>query len=642
MKKLLLTLAVAALSVCGSAQQFVLVNGQPILASEIESITYAPDDQFRLLPDVVAADAQTSLFSQALELTGLADSLKAYYDFDYERRYEREHLSEYDKSYFTGAYEQYAEMLRRRYVKYTVFAETDSVFRAHGITSLSDLQAYAKEVYDAVFPEDAAVSDPTDRRHSLNRFVAYHLLPFGSTSATLTAYPGYFRRMWADVADWYETLLPHASLKVSCPLMQGIRLSNKVLFLNRRGLQDRADKYGLQIRGAQLVQEMEAENGTCYLIDDLLVYDRQTQEQVLQERWRLDFVTLSPDFMNAQTRTNVAWNGESTMSKDLPAIGFATGMKNFSWDQETQVRIIPARFQFWSYGGDQVDVSSETGAMQCHVDLPTMPAGEWELRLGTCFVSENPVVQITLDEGDQLDTLVNLSVSDDIFGKIGWHMNSSHTKAASELAQMHRARIDEFLCSLEKKFYLPAAFYVPGENWSEDIKERFKTYYIPAEDIENLIGQQVLVGYEEDGVNYVQDKLLDVIYEQRNDDNGAAHWYLKGTEQETDLPQSIYFEAFCREAYRLNGFLVGPKEYAFANANAGFFEREGTSSNSQTFDGIPRLSRRILGRFRTDGRTRHKLHIQTVFNYHGRGILDLDYLELCPVSIADHQSIPED
>lgn len=81
MNRLLLSLTVAMFSITASAQQYVVVNGEiPILASDVEKITYEVDDKFDqiLLSGVLALDPKTTIFSQALQLTGLADTLKTY------------------------------------------------------------------------------------------------------------------------------------------------------------------------------------------------------------------------------------------------------------------------------------------------------------------------------------------------------------------------------------------------------------------------------------------------------------------------------------------------------------------------------------------------------------------------------------
>lgn len=644
MKKLLLTLMVAVSTLTATAQQFVVVNGQAILADDIQSITYQTDPDFHVLPEAIALDEKLQLFSQALQLTGLADSLVAYFDYDYDRRYEDEQLSRRDGLYYTAQY-QYVKILSRRHVKFTVFAETDSTFAANGISSLADLQAFAKRVYDDVYPEDASITDPTDRRHSLNRFVAYHLLPFNTTPNTLTAYPGFFRRQVADVADWYPTMMPHASLKVANP--GNIQSAACEYYLNRRGVQDRADKYGIQIRGAKVIQTATAANGTYYHIDDLLVYDRQTQEVVLQERWRIDAVTLSPDFMNAESRTNIVWNGVSSRDPSMPAIGFVTGMKNISWNEEADVFIQPIRYNYWSFGGDEVDFRSDNNFYSVTVDLPSMPAGEWELRLGTCIMgSQAPVLQFTLDDGSQLDSVVNLAMNYDSFSLMGWTSPSNQLASAKEIQQSHRPQIDGFLSTLSKKYLLPMWYNASQYSWDEDFLEKVKLYYIPADSktISQLIDEKVLVQYEEDDIRYMKDNLLDVILEERtveSDEYSYSDWYIQGTEQTVDpsARRRNYEQAFIQESYRLNGWLPGPKEYASYSMGSNY-SSVGNTSNSQTFDNIPTASRRIIGRFKTDGRTDHKLRIQTFAN--NGGALDFDYLELCPVSIADHPTIPED
>ena len=80
MKKMLLSIAAAALSASASAQYIIVNDDMPISINDIEKITYEADDQFEasLLPGRLANDPKTTIFSQALQLTGLADSLRAY------------------------------------------------------------------------------------------------------------------------------------------------------------------------------------------------------------------------------------------------------------------------------------------------------------------------------------------------------------------------------------------------------------------------------------------------------------------------------------------------------------------------------------------------------------------------------------
>src|SRR5690606_32353561 len=64
----------------------------------------------------------------------------------------------------------------KRLYGFTALIESNATYSANGINSIDDLKSYASQVYDAVYPEDANITDITDRHNSLNRFVAYHLL----------------------------------------------------------------------------------------------------------------------------------------------------------------------------------------------------------------------------------------------------------------------------------------------------------------------------------------------------------------------------------------------------------------------------------------------------------------------------------
>ena len=117
MKKLILSLIVIATSLTAMAQQFVIIDGQvdkgygvvvqeqqAFLADDIESIRYEKDPEFILMADAIAGDQKIQLFSQALQLTGLADSLSAYYDYDYDGR----DFINLDGRYYVKVFHEYA------------------------------------------------------------------------------------------------------------------------------------------------------------------------------------------------------------------------------------------------------------------------------------------------------------------------------------------------------------------------------------------------------------------------------------------------------------------------------------------------------------------------------------------------------
>ena len=423
MNRLLLSIAVAALSVPASAQQYILVNNeQPIPAEDVVNITYEEDSEFknRPLPNVLADDARVTLFCQALQLTGLADTLKTCEYAGYKTPKEQKYY------YKVFQWNEVAWYNAERLKSFTVFAETDDVYAANGISNIDHLKAYAKQIYDEAYPEDAAISDPTDRRNSLNRFVAYHILPHGNSYWYLTYYDGLMTDKYTDtdltdIATWYATMMPHASLKCCYP-MAG---DDSGLYLNRRGLKDGPDKYGKQVRGAKILAgegegkdpfTQRAYNGFYYYIDRILAYDQQTREDVLgSELWRVDFKTISPDIMNNAEDLRGNYLVDDDLNKpDARVIPHNGRNRVYQWNcieniqsdlTKANAGIIARRAHAANpvWQGDEMDVLGDFCPIT--IKLPPLPAGEWEVRMGVYAHERRPDVKVYLNGQLTIDKL---------------------------------------------------------------------------------------------------------------------------------------------------------------------------------------------------------------------------------------------
>lgn len=545
----LLLTAIAALR--SAAQQFIVFETQDgrtvVDADDVESITLERDDAFyaRLLPEAIAADPATTLFGEALRRTGLADSLRAFADESYPVMDESERRRMYENGSPTSNF-RIPEVRRR---SYTAFVESDAVFAVHGIRSLADLEAYAREVYDEAFPEDAAVSDPTDRRHPLNRFVAYHLLPFGSTFDELTPNPVFYYRDQTDACDWYQTLLPCASLKCARPR------SDNGIYINRRGISDGPDRYGVQVRGTRIVPgtggelTQAAANGAYYYIDDLLTYDLQTQRVALNERWRFTATSLSPDFMtqgiravsekDVRTTPNHVFLNDKVENfrTSTPAETFVYYPLRYMWQWDAEVDFAPD-------GG-----RSLRGSCDLTLALPALPEGDYELRFGHCAMVSSPRVRFSVDG-------VVLADSVDF-------------------------------CNWEDKAFAERTGWQPYTTDSAEVR--------------------------------------------------------------------------VRREMRSRGWMRGPRERALPNNTLTIEDDyEPSAANSYPMSYAARNCRAIVGRFHSDGRRASTLRIESLpYTYkeyysligggYGGTVDDaplsfpvrLDYLELCPVWIADNEVIPE-
>lgn len=609
MKKLLLSMATLALCASASAQYIIVNDELPISANDVEKITYEEDEQFEssLLPGQLASDPKTTIFSQALQLTGLADTLQTYIYDNYigggEKYYYKSHVRS-----------EVAWTNKNRFKMFTVFAETDSTFKANGINNLEDLKAYAKQVYDEAYPEDASVSNPTDRRNSLNRFVAYHILKHGSSYWYLTAYDGtaqgafWLNTNLADMSAWYGTLMPHASLKCSYPMG-----NDRGLYLNRRGLRNRPDKYGKQIRGAKIVTDGEKGfdhkcfNGYYFHIDSLLTYDKKTQEEVLgTELWRVDFKTLSSDIMNNadELRGNYLADDYNDIPDDSP---YPKNGRNYryTWENIENIKgnsvrnysgLIARRAHliFWSWQGDEMNIF---GNYDMTIKLPPLPAGEWEVRMGICALESRGAARIYLNDKITIDSL-NMR-----FNYYNPEMSFEQVPFQTQILDY----MNKTVLSITKND--DGTFLVTDTKTGEQI----------------LMPSSLFSYYSEYGYSYGS------IWRQQTIRNFTGTNPTTG--ETTDWSQRI-------NEYRNQA----TKDYIASLPSCMRGPRECTLGQGESFANVENCVRYPLGHIVSDGKSDNYLRIENLPDGYNGNLTEaqFDYFELVPKYVYDNQEIPEE
>jgi len=373
-----------------------------------------------MVSEFIDNDEACSLYSQALKATEVYKLMMEYEDETYSVGSDSIDWTNDALVMSTATEYDNVAYMEHRYYKYTMFICPDSVLEEkYGITTLDDLRAKAHELYDPVYPEDVNITDETDRRNALNRFISYHILDRYASYYTLTPVDGqnstlainWNRRKW-DIADWYETMMPYSILKCSFP--SGTQSG---LYINRRGVQSRADERGVFVRGAKVTPTSEMTkvntclNGIYHYIDDIIAYDENTQNVVLNERLRIDASTLSPDFMTSEARGHYTrstyengkygiWDATSNHNNKQTCLGFKAGYaKNFEFTNNTHIHVRPRTLSFWSYQGDEVTV---LGIFDFKVKIPPVPAGTYEVRLFTCVdFSNRGIIQVYIDDVPQ-------------------------------------------------------------------------------------------------------------------------------------------------------------------------------------------------------------------------------------------------
>lgn len=376
------------------------------------------------LPEKMLEDMNISLFTSALTLTGLSDSLYEYLDTRYSVGVDS--INKGIPFHRSGAeYRMYYPATRMK--RYTAFVETNKVFAEAGIMNLDDLKAYAKTIYDEVYPEDAGLYDDdwTHRKNPLNRFIAYHLLPYygaindftiaesGIDYKTTCAMPNLI-----DCTDWYVTLMPGTIMKMSSP--------STGLFINRKGVANRYSVRGVKVytptemkilHDQQLAEaglhvdtlNQQALNGIYHYIDNVLTYNTQTRDVVFNDRIRWDVITMSPEFLNAGARGNT--NGQHLM-----------GFKQVDgWDFHGIIPTLALRERgIWmATYSDAVDL---IGQFDVSFKLPPVPANTYEIRFAYGSGTDRGVVQIYFGEKDNMQPM-GLPIDFRVFGgdpSIGW------------------------------------------------------------------------------------------------------------------------------------------------------------------------------------------------------------------------------
>ena len=342
------------------------------------------------LPDLIAADSTLTIFTAALFMTGLADSLTAYEDKNYpewgaDKASQDSAYSWNIKKECKAEGEDPVQWVQKRYFKFTAFVEPDSIYKKHGIHNIAELEAYAKQIYDAVYPEDAGQydGDYTNRKNPLNRFVSYHLLdrilPYDEVIMRKDCYKHWDTDL-CDPEEFCETMCPGTIMRFSS--------FNEELYINRKGFKANAEVPGIRVwkKSESGTTLQQAPNGMYHYLDDILAYTTEVRDVVLNCRIRFDSTVLSPDFFNS----------------DRPAYGvdqlrgYRLGyIKNWKVMGEKAFIGLHGEGPWWQhYKSNGITIS---GIFDVTIKLPPVPKGTYEIRTGYTANEKRGVVQFYLN-----------------------------------------------------------------------------------------------------------------------------------------------------------------------------------------------------------------------------------------------------
>lgn len=330
---------------------------------------------------VVSKDTTFHLFYKALEATGLVDSLLKTVDKSYSLNPEQ--IASLEAAVQTTIASERHAPTSRKY-GYTLLMESDKTFRENGIVDLNTMKAYAKSVYDVVYPNDANIDDITNRRNSLNRFIAYHLINKQiSNSKFINDYYTAHMSRAVDMYEYIEPMCPNTLIEVKYD-----RLSQTGNHFNTNS------ETGKSIGLVSGNNDIQSGNGFYHEIDGLLTYNIDLINELSSKRLRFDIASIFPELTNNNMRGRPSDNNALLYRNALPK-GY---LDKLDCTEQTVVCYSNAHDLLMNYQGDEVFLTVQNNKLYDFTfTTPPVPKGTYEIRFGYQSNGRRGVAQFYVD-----------------------------------------------------------------------------------------------------------------------------------------------------------------------------------------------------------------------------------------------------
>ena len=353
----------------------------------IHAISEVVSPSDNTLVEVISNDANFSLFYEALLATGLDQNISLIKDESYVPD------PEYVSRENAGEIYNYAKVKvpRERKYGFTALMESNKTYAANGINNLDNMKAYAKQVYDKMYPEDASITDVTNRKNTLNRFIAYHLLnkklpmrlfieKYDNTGMNFESTGQSHSIKVVDMFEYLETLCPNTLLEV-----RTLRTTNEYNIFNMISATGKAIRLTDNF-------DNDALNGVYHEIDNILVYNADVERMISTKRLRMDVSSFFPEFVNNNIRIGNSHIGSGLYSEHwIIQNGFVDRIRASA---STSVRYFNADDRFDDYQGDELWLA---GLYDFDITTITIPPGTYEVRFGYQPTALRGVAQLYWD-----------------------------------------------------------------------------------------------------------------------------------------------------------------------------------------------------------------------------------------------------
>lgn len=380
-----MTMSDRFLSISYSENDIFVNNNSKILEKDIIThngvihiISEAIDPTRYGIVEAIIDDKKFSIFAEALIATELGNLLQKDIDESYDPNLYTDYIITPKEANPAWRYDDIPWM--RRY-GYTAFMESDETMRKNGINNLEDLKDYAARVYDKIYPEDAEITDITNRKNSLNRFIAYHLTDKEmSIDKLIDAYDNTNQIKIYDMFEYIETMCPNALIEIKKD--RKTSETNLINYISQTGRVIRLTDYN----------NKEAQNGIYHEIDDMLVYDEDVLGEHSSKRLRFDLASFFPEFTNNNIRGH---------KSSLPCahIWFPPGyLERLETSEQTTLGYVVSNERLMNYQGDELFMDVSKGNLyEFTITTPPIPDGVYEVRVGYLTNGGRGVCQFYFD-----------------------------------------------------------------------------------------------------------------------------------------------------------------------------------------------------------------------------------------------------
>ncbi|MFT3752683.1 MAG: fasciclin domain-containing protein [Paludibacter sp.] len=243
---------------------------------------------------------------------------------------------------------------------YTVLMESDSILKLkYNINNLDDLKKYAADNVYNEDPADANVANLTDRRNTLNKFIAYHMINKKLTRTKfINDYDTNHMIKTFDMYEYIETMCPNTLIEVKKERSSGLsNLFNKSVETGE----------AVQI----IAPDSDAVNGVYHEIDRMLIYSTRVAGELASKRIRMDAAAFFPELTNNNMRY---YDPKKPRSWVFPP----NYIERLKCSASTRFCYLNACNAYLDYEGDEVYLK---GMYDFSLTTPPVPAGTYEVRL---------------------------------------------------------------------------------------------------------------------------------------------------------------------------------------------------------------------------------------------------------------------